>query len=66
MQRESNDSGTESDGELLDVENKRHLDVDMETSEYPTMIEHKLTIASACDSFFVKTSFQYGKVFEIF
>lgn len=33
LQRESNDSGTESDGELLDVENKRHLDVDMETSE---------------------------------
>lgn len=33
FQRESNDSGTESDGELLDVENKRHLDVDMETSE---------------------------------
>ncbi|EDW87591.1 uncharacterized protein LOC6526776 isoform X1 [Drosophila yakuba] len=30
--RESNDSGTESDGELLDVENQRHLDVDMETS----------------------------------
>ncbi|XP_068150538.1 uncharacterized protein Reph isoform X1 [Drosophila tropicalis] len=30
--RESNDSGTESDGELLDVENKCHLDVDMETS----------------------------------
>ncbi|KAH8269726.1 hypothetical protein KR018_003672 [Drosophila ironensis] len=28
--RESNDSGTESDGELLDVEN--YLDVDMETS----------------------------------
>lgn len=37
LQRESNDSGTESDGELLDVENKRHLDVDMETSEYPQM-----------------------------
>lgn len=33
LQRESNDSGTESDGELLDVENKRHLDVDMETSK---------------------------------
>ncbi|XP_017110637.1 uncharacterized protein LOC108134734 isoform X1 [Drosophila elegans] len=30
--RESNDSGTESDGELLDVENQRYLDVDMETS----------------------------------
>ncbi|KAH8413288.1 hypothetical protein KR009_009737 [Drosophila setifemur] len=30
--RESNDSGTESDGDLLDVENQRYLDVEMETS----------------------------------
>jgi len=35
-QRESNDSGTESDGELLDVENQRHLDVEMETSKCQT------------------------------
>ncbi|XP_017007138.2 uncharacterized protein Reph isoform X1 [Drosophila takahashii] len=50
--RESNDSGTESDGELLDVENQRHLDVDMETSVAgqkkisPEMMCHQQTSSS--------------------
>ncbi|KAH8403388.1 hypothetical protein KR222_011814 [Zaprionus bogoriensis] len=47
--RESNDSGTESDGELLDVENKRHLDVDMETSNSWTDANSPVT-DTACSS----------------
>ncbi|KAH8355817.1 hypothetical protein KR200_009595 [Drosophila serrata] len=54
--RESNDSGTESDGELLDVENQRHLDVDMETSvagqqksiTAPAMMCHQPNSSSSC------------------
>ncbi|XP_016956733.1 pneumococcal serine-rich repeat protein isoform X1 [Drosophila biarmipes] len=51
--RESNDSGTESDGELLDVENQRHLDVEMETSVAgqkpiaPEMMCHQQTSSCA-------------------
>ncbi|EDW28947.1 GL18680 [Drosophila persimilis] len=50
--RESNDSGTESDGELLDVEKQRHLDVDMETTVAgqkpiaPAMMCHQQTSSS--------------------
>ncbi|XP_034667595.1 uncharacterized protein LOC117901083 isoform X1 [Drosophila subobscura] len=50
--RESNDSGTESDGELLDVEKQRHLDVDMETTVAgqkpisPAMMCHHQTTSS--------------------
>lgn len=33
FQGESNDSGTESDGDVLDVDKHRPLDLDMETSE---------------------------------
>ncbi|XP_017858165.1 PREDICTED: hybrid signal transduction histidine kinase M [Drosophila arizonae] len=48
--RESNDSGTESDGELLDVENKRHLDVDMETSLSSCTDANSPTTDTACSS----------------
>ncbi|XP_060662691.1 uncharacterized protein LOC132795803 isoform X1 [Drosophila nasuta] len=48
--RESNDSGTESDGELLDVENKRHLDVDMETSLSSWTDANSPTTDTACSS----------------
>ncbi|XP_017855478.1 uncharacterized protein LOC108608564 isoform X2 [Drosophila busckii] len=50
MHRESNDSGTESDGELLDVENKRHLDVDMETSLSSCTDANSPSTDTACSS----------------